>query len=169
MAIRQIPYDFSPVDTSVPLPELKKVMQALSSWPEEFNLNPKIERQVKQKAESFKSKQGIDWGLAEQLAFGSLMLEGTPVRLSGQDSERGTFSHRHAVWYDSKDRTRYVPLLNMEDRQGQFCVYNSLFQRPQYWPLIMDTLWITQACLQFGKLSLEILPTGHRLLLTNSL
>ena len=101
-------------------------MQALSSWPEEFNLNPKIERQVKQKAESFKSKQGIDWGLAEQLAFGSLMLEGTPVRLSGQDSERGTFSHRHAVWYDSKDRTRYVPLLNMEDRQGQFCVYNSL-------------------------------------------
>ena len=126
MAIRQIPYDFSPVDTSVPLPELKKVMQALSSWPEEFNLNPKIERQVKQKAESFKSKQGIDWGLAEQLAFGSLMLEGTPVRLSGQDSERGTFSHRHAVWYDSKDRTRYVPLLNMEDRQGQFCVYNSL-------------------------------------------
>ena len=54
------------------------------------------------------------------------MLEGTPVRLSGQDSERGTFSHRHAAWYDSKDRTRYVPLLEMEDRKGKFCVYNSL-------------------------------------------
>jgi 2-oxoglutarate dehydrogenase E1 component len=64
--------------------------------------------------------------MAEQLAFGSLMLEGTPVRLSGQDSERGTFSHRHAAWYDSIDRTRYVPLLEMEDRKGKFCVYNSL-------------------------------------------
>ena len=81
---------------------------------------------MESKAKNFKSKQGIDWGLAEQLAFGSLMLEGTPVRLSGQDSERGTFGHRHAVWYDSEDRTRYVPLLNMEDRNGKFCVYNSL-------------------------------------------
>ena len=126
MAIRQIPYDFSPVETAVPLTELEKVMRALSTWPEDFNLNSKIKRQVENKKKNFKSKHGIDWGLAEQLAFGSLMLEGTPVRLSGQDSERGTFSHRHAVWYDSKDRTRYVPLLNMEDRQGQFCVYNSL-------------------------------------------
>tara|TARA_B100001248_G_scaffold103127_1_gene76839 strand:+ start:226 stop:2988 length:2763 start_codon:yes stop_codon:yes gene_type:complete len=126
MAIRQIPYDFSPVETAVPLAELEKVMRALSTWPEDFNLNSKIKRQVENKKKNFKSKHGIDWGLAEQLAFGSLMLEGTPVRLSGQDSERGTFSHRHAVWYDSKDRTRYVPLLNMEDRQGQFCVYNSL-------------------------------------------
>ena len=126
MAIRQIPYDFSPVETAVPLAELEKVMRALSTWPEDFNLNSKIKRQVENKKKNFKSKHGIDWGLAELLAFGSLMLEGTPVRLSGQDSERGTFSHRHAVWYDSKDRTRYVPLLNMEDRQGQFCVYNSL-------------------------------------------
>ena len=126
MAIRQIPYDFSPVETAVPLAELEKVMHALSTWPEGFNLNSKIRRQVENKKKNFKSKHGIDWALAEQLAFGSLMLEGTPVRLSGQDSERGTFSHRHAVWYDSKDRTRYVPLLNMEDRQGQFCVYNSL-------------------------------------------
>ena len=109
MAIRQIPYDFSPVETAVPLAELEKVMHALSTWPEGFNLNSKIRRQVENKKKNFKSKHGIDWALAEQLAFGSLMLEGTPVRLSGQDSERGTFSHRHAVWYDSKDRTRYVP------------------------------------------------------------
>ena len=101
-------------------------MRALSTCPEGFHLNSKIKRQVDAKAKNFKSGLGIDWGFAEQLAFGSLMLDGTPIRLSGQDSERGTFSHRHAVWYDSKDRTRYVPLLNMEDRQGQFCVYNSL-------------------------------------------
>lgn len=126
MAVRQIPYDFTPVDTSVAKKELDKVIKALSTCPEDFKLNHKIKRQVDAKAKNYKAGQGIDWGLAELLAFGSLMLEGTPVRLSGQDSERGTFSHRHAVWYDSEDRTRYVPLLNMEDRQGKFCVYNSL-------------------------------------------
>jgi len=126
MAVRQIPYDFTPVDTSVAKKELDKVIKALSTCPEDFKLNHKIKRQVDAKAKNYKVGQGLDWGLAELLAFGSLMLEGTPVRLSGQDSERGTFSHRHAVWYDSEDRTRYVPLLNMEDRQGKFCVYNSL-------------------------------------------
>ncbi len=126
VAIHQIPYDFSPMETAVPKKDLDKVIQALSTCPKDFNLNHKIKRQVDAKAKNYKAGQGIDWGLAELLAFGSLMLEGTPIRLSGQDSERGTFSHRHAAWYDSEDRTRYVPLLNMEDRQGQFCVYNSL-------------------------------------------
>ncbi len=126
VAVRQIPYDFSKVNTSVAKKDLEKVVNALTTWPEDFNLNSKIKRQVEAKAKNFRSGQGIDWGLAEQLAFGSLLLEGTPVRLSGQDSERGTFSHRHSVWYDSNDRTRYVPLLHLEDRQGMFCVYNSL-------------------------------------------
>ena len=126
VAVRQIPYDFSKVNTSVAKKDLEKVVNTLTTWPEDFNLNSKIKRQVEAKAKNFRSGQGIDWGLAEQLAFGSLLLEGTPVRLSGQDSERGTFSHRHSVWYDSNDRTRYVPLLHLEDRQGMFCVYNSL-------------------------------------------
>ena len=126
VAIRQIPYDFASVDTAVAKKDLEKVANALTRFPDDFNLNSKIKRQIENKAKNFKSGRGIDWAMAEQLAFGSLMLEGTPVRLSGQDSERGTFSHRHAAWYDSKDRTRYVPLLEMEDRKGKFCVYNSL-------------------------------------------
>jgi 2-oxoglutarate dehydrogenase E1 component len=126
VAIRQIPYDFAPVETAVAKKDLEKVAGALTHFPADFNLNPKIKRQIDTKAKNFKSGRGIDWAMAEQLAFGSLLLEGTPVRLSGQDSERGTFSHRHAAWYDSKDRTRYVPLLEMEDRKGKFCVYNSL-------------------------------------------
>ena len=109
VAIHQIPYDFSPMETAVPKKDLDKVIQALSTCPKDFNLNHKIQRQVDAKAKNYKAGQGIDWGLAELLAFGSLMLEGTPIRLSGQDSERGTFSHRHAAWYDSEDRTRYVP------------------------------------------------------------
>jgi 2-oxoglutarate dehydrogenase E1 component len=126
VAIRQIPYDFTPVETAVARKDLEKVAGALTHFPDGFNLNPKIKRQIETKAKNFKSGRGIDWAMAEQLAFGSLLLEGTAVRLSGQDSERGTFSHRHAAWYDSKDRTRYVPLLEMEDRKGKFCVYNSL-------------------------------------------
>ena len=126
VAIRQIPYDFASVDTAVAKKDLEKVANALTRFPDDFNLNSKIKRQIENKAKNFKSGRGIDWAMAEQLAFGSLMLEGTPVRLSGQDSERGTFSHRHAAWYDSNDRTRYVPLLEMEDRKGKFCVYNSL-------------------------------------------
>ncbi|MFP6887674.1 MAG: thiamine pyrophosphate-dependent enzyme, partial [Opitutales bacterium] len=126
VAITQIPYDFSLVDTAVPKSDLAKVAKALTTPPENFGLNPKIKRQLDTKAKNFEAGENIDWGFAEQLAFGSLMLEGTPVRLSGQDSERGTFSHRHAVWYDMEDRTRYVPLLHMEDMQGHFCVYNSL-------------------------------------------
>jgi len=126
VAIRQIPYDFAPVETAVARKDLEKVAGALTHFPDGFNLNPKIKRQIETKAKNFKSGRGIDWAMAEQLAFGSLLLEGTAVRLSGQDSERGTFSHRHAAWYDSKDRTRYVPLLEMEDRKGKFCVYNSL-------------------------------------------
>ena len=127
VAVKQIPYDFSPVDTTVSKTDLAKVAKALTTPPANgFHLNPKIKRQLDAKAKNFKAGKDLDWGFAEQLAFGSLMLEGTPVRLSGQDSRRGTFSHRHAVWYDTEDRTRYIPLLNMEDNQAKFCVYNSL-------------------------------------------
>ena len=126
VAIHQIPYDFSPMETAVPKKDLDKVIKALSTCPKDFNLNHKIKRQVDAKAKNYKAGQGIDWGLAELLAFGSLMLEEPPFVFPVRTAKRGTFSHRHAAWYDSEDRTRYVPLLNMEDRQGQFCVYNSL-------------------------------------------
>ncbi len=68
----------------------------------------------------------FDWAFAEALAFGGLLTEGFPVRLSGQDCRRGTFSQRHAVFYDYETRERYVPLSNISDDQEKFCVYNSL-------------------------------------------
>ena len=68
----------------------------------------------------------FDWGFAEALAFGTLLLEGTPIRLSGQDCERGTFSHRHAVLHDADTNETYAPLKNLDAKQARFCVYNSL-------------------------------------------
>ena len=120
-----LPYSFKKLKTAVSKKLLKKVTDAVVSVPEGFQLNPKIRRQLDRKREVFEKGEGLDWGMGEQLAFGTLLLEGTPVRLSGQDSKRGTFSHRHAVYYDVETRERYVPLLDIEEGQAQFCVYNS--------------------------------------------
>jgi len=124
-AIFQPPYSFEPAPTPVPREALEQVAKALTTIPENFNADPKIRRQFEQKWSNFLKGEGIDWGFAESLAFGTLLLEGTPVRLSGQDCERGTFSHRHAVLYDSTNRTPYVPLMNIAPTQERFCVHNS--------------------------------------------
>jgi 2-oxoglutarate dehydrogenase E1 component len=122
----QPPYSFEPLDTGVDSKLLDQVAQALSTIPEGFHPNPKIERQLKTKAKVYESGEGIDWAFGEALAFGTLLAEGTPVRLSGQDSERGTFSQRHAVMYDINTREPYIPLLHISSDQAQFCVHNSL-------------------------------------------
>ena len=120
-----LPYSFKKLKTAVSKKLLKKVTDAVVSVPEGFQLNPKIRRQLDRKREVFDKGDSLDWGMGELLAFGTLLLEGTPVRLSGQDSKRGTFSHRHAVYYNVETRERYVPLLDIEEGQAQFCVYNS--------------------------------------------
>ena len=83
-------------------------------------------RFVPRRAEALENGGPYDWAFAEALAFGSLLLEKFPVRLSGQDCRRGTFSHRHAVFYDYDTRERFVPLRELSDEQERFCVYNSL-------------------------------------------
>jgi 2-oxoglutarate dehydrogenase E1 component len=119
-------YDFEDTPTQVSIEKLTTVATALTSFPEDFNLNPKIRRQLKTKLANFESGSGIDWAFAESLAWGTLMLEGYHVRLSGQDSVRGTFSQRHAVFFDTESRERYVPLMDMDERKGMLCVHNSL-------------------------------------------
>ncbi|MDR0352895.1 MAG: 2-oxoglutarate dehydrogenase E1 component [Opitutaceae bacterium] len=125
-AIFQPPYKHTPVPTGAPLELLKTCARALTTLPDGFNPNPKIKRLLETRAKTLASDGPIDWGCAEALAFGTLLLEGTPVRLSGQDCERGTFSHRHAVLYDQETRARHVPLQNLAPRQAEFSVYNSL-------------------------------------------
>jgi 2-oxoglutarate dehydrogenase E1 component len=122
----QPPYNFKGFDTRVKKETLQLIAERMTQYPEGFNVNKKIRRQLDTKLKAFNDNTGIDWGMAEALAFGSLLLDGSPVRLSGQDSERGTFSHRHSVLYDIETRERYVPLLDLAEDQAQFCVHNSL-------------------------------------------
>jgi len=125
-AVFQPSFSFDAVSTAITAKTLKAVAQGLTTIPEGFGILPKIKKTViKRRQEIFKNKGPYDWGFGEALAFGSLLLEGTPVRLSGQDSRRGTFSHRHSVFYDEKTRERYIPLLHLAPEQAKFCVYNS--------------------------------------------
>ena len=111
--------------TAVDLALLKDVGGALTRVPQGFNLNRKIARQLDAKRETIDKGEGIDWATAEALAFGTLLAEGSCVRLSGQDSGRGTFSQRHAVFFDQETEERYVPLNHIRDGQAQFEIIDS--------------------------------------------
>jgi 2-oxoglutarate dehydrogenase E1 component len=104
---------------------LREVLTALSTPPPDFDLNAKIARQLKAKAKMLETGEGLDWATAEALAFGILLLEGHPVRLSGQDSGRGTFSQRHAVLIDQTTEQRYRPLNHIREGQATFEVLDS--------------------------------------------
>ena len=112
-------------ETAVPLETLREIGQALCRYPEGFNANPKIVRQLKDKQKAIETGEGIDWGTAEALAFGSLMVEGNGVRLSGQDSGRGTFSHRHSVLVDQMTEERHIPLEHVKEGQARYEVIDS--------------------------------------------
>jgi 2-oxoglutarate dehydrogenase E1 component len=112
-------------DTAVPLETLHQVGTALATLPAGFNANRKIVRQLAAKKEMFERGEGIDWATAEALAFGTLLVEGAPVRLSGQDIGRGTFSQRHAVLIDQETEERYLPLNHIREGQAQLEIIDS--------------------------------------------
>jgi len=93
--------------------------------PSGFNLNPKMVQQLARRGKMADGSQPLDWATAEGLAFGSLLLEGTPVRLSGQDTARGTFSQRHVVFHDTATGGTWTPLAELDPKQAPFHVYNS--------------------------------------------
>lgn len=103
----------------------QKVGKAITTIPEGFNLNKKIARQLDAKKAMFETGEGFDWATAEALAFGTLADEGYPVRLSGQDCGRGTFSQRHSVWTDQETENRYVPLNHISETQATYTVHDS--------------------------------------------
>jgi len=111
--------------TGVKVDTLKKIGERLTHIPKTFNMHRTVRRQTEAKAQIFETGEGVDWATAEALAFGSLQLEGLPVRLSGQDSARGTFSQRHSQWIDQEDEHVYTPLENISKNQASFEVINS--------------------------------------------
>ncbi|MGV3532953.1 MAG: 2-oxoglutarate dehydrogenase E1 component, partial [Chthoniobacteraceae bacterium] len=126
-AVFQPPYSHEPVNTAVTKEQLDVVCKGLTTVPEGFHVIPRLRRLLlERRANVWKNGGPYDWSFAEAVAFGSLLIEGTPVRLSGQDSRRGTFSQRHSVLYDEQNRERYIPLQNLTEDQARFCVYNSL-------------------------------------------
>jgi 2-oxoglutarate dehydrogenase E1 component len=119
-----------PAETAVPAARLKQLSQRLTEVPSNFKLHPSVERLLAARREMGDGKLPLDWGMAENLAYASLVEDGHPVRLSGQDAGRGTFAHRHAVLHDQNrekwDSGVYIPLQNIRDRQGNFLVIDSL-------------------------------------------
>lgn len=104
---------------------LRKFNQELLTWPQGFSPIAKLARLLQRRSGTLGEEGGIDWGQAEALAFASILAEGTPIRLSGQDAERGTFSHRHAVLHDQSTGESYIPLQHLSDARATFAIYNS--------------------------------------------
>jgi 2-oxoglutarate dehydrogenase E1 component len=118
-------YSNTPVETTTSKDALLKVAKALGSVPEGFSVHKTVERTLKKRREAVEHDEELDWGLGEMLAYGTLLLEGHAVRVTGQDVERGTFSHRHAVVFDQTSGEGYMALNNIDKPQARFCIHNS--------------------------------------------
>jgi 2-oxoglutarate dehydrogenase E1 component len=114
------------VNTGLSPERLLEISRGLTTYPSSFHIHPKIKKLLEQRAEMGRGLRPVDYGMAEALAFGGLLLEGTPVRLSGQDSQRGTFNQRHSMLVDIENESQYLPLKNLAASQASFEVYNSI-------------------------------------------
>ncbi len=146
-------------ETGVPLAELKRIAERITKVPDQFKLHPLVEKVINDRARMGRAEQPLDWGMGEHLAFGSLVTGGYPIRITGQDSGRATFSHRHAVLHDQNrekwDSGSYIPLQNVTDNQAPFTVIDSVLSEEAvlgfeygYSISAPDTLVIWEA--QFG-------------------
>ncbi|HXU94498.1 MAG TPA: thiamine pyrophosphate-dependent enzyme, partial [Gallionella sp.] len=126
---RAVPWDV-PVDTAVPLERLRQLAVPLTTVPENFTLHARVQKIVEDRAAMARGELPLDWGMAENLAYATLLVEGYPVRLTGQDCRRGTFFHRHATWHDQNRKEwhegAYTPLQHLDPDQADFVVVDSL-------------------------------------------
>ncbi|RCL02451.1 MAG: 2-oxoglutarate dehydrogenase E1 component [Candidatus Tokpelaia sp. JSC161] len=141
--------------TSLPMETLKEIGSKLVEVPNGFSLHRAVKRFLDNRYRMIKTGEGIDWATAEALAFGSLVIEGHPIRLSGQDVERGTFSQRHSVLYDQENEDRYIPLNHIQTRQALYEVVNSMLSEEavlgfEYGYSLADPRCLTLWEAQFG-------------------
>jgi 2-oxoglutarate dehydrogenase E1 component len=120
-------YSWEKAATGVPEDRLREIAARISAVPEDFSINPKLRRIVEGKLQVLTDKNLVDWAFAESLAFGSLLVEGVPVRLTGQDSDRGTFSQRHLTWWDTQSPAprHHTPLAALSGPKAPFMAFDS--------------------------------------------
>ncbi|MDK8183574.1 2-oxoglutarate dehydrogenase E1 component [Paenibacillus sp. UMB4589-SE434] len=114
-----------PTDTGIAVEQLRELNEALIQHPESFTPYPKLDRILKRRAAAFVEEDKVDWALAETLAFASILAEGQPIRLSGQDVERGTFAQRHLMLHDPTNGSKYCPLHSIPQTKASFAIHNS--------------------------------------------
>jgi 2-oxoglutarate dehydrogenase E1 component len=120
-------YDASlEVNTGISVEQVGELVKKITSYPKDFHIHPKVKKLYEQRLEMGSGAKPFDYGTAELVAFASLLEDGTLVRLTGQDSQRGTFNQRHSIVVDTETESRYSPLANLSKTQGRFEVYNSL-------------------------------------------
>jgi 2-oxoglutarate dehydrogenase E1 component len=113
------------VKTAVPIKSLRNINDSLLKWPGGFTVYPKLERILMRRKDTLTDDGGVDWGLAETLAFATILIDGTSIRLTGQDTERGTFAHRHLMLHDPKSGESFSPLHTLPGESASFSIYNS--------------------------------------------
>ena len=147
--------DFEKIwETKVPRSKLDQVAKAITREPSEIKVHAKLKKLIEARAKQYENGQ-LDWAMGELLAYGSLCLEGHPVRLSGQDCKRGTFTHRQAVYFDVETNKEFSPLATLNPEQGEFCIYYSLLSEMavlgfEYGNSTSDPSYLTVWEAQFG-------------------
>jgi len=144
----------SPADTTVKMKDLLAAAKPLTEVPGEFNINSKVKRLIGNRGKMV-TESKIDWGMAELMAYATIRQQGIPVRITGQDCKRGTFTHRHAVYFDQETGAEYCPLQTIKPEEGEFCVYNSSLSEMavlgyEYGNSISDPTFLTIWEAQFG-------------------
>ncbi|GGA53547.1 2-oxoglutarate dehydrogenase E1 component [Edaphobacter acidisoli] len=114
------------ITTGLSAGDIHELAVGITSYPETFHIHPKVKKLLEQRLEMGTGKRPFDYGTAEQIAFASLLEAGIPIRLTGQDSQRGTFNQRHSVMIDTETEEKFIPLQNLSATQGRYRVYNSL-------------------------------------------
>jgi len=145
------------VDTKTSAKVAKEVLEVLTTEPKDFNTHPKIKKLIEARKKMV-DDDSLDWAMGELLAYGSLCLENTPVRISGQDCKRGTFTHRQAVYTDIKTGQEFTPLSQLNPKDGEFCIYNSPLSEMavvgfEYGNSSSDPTYLTIWEAQFGDFS----------------
>ena len=161
------PWD-EPRDTTVPAERLHALGAKLTAIPETFDLHRTVKRVVDARREMASGDKPLDWGMAENLAYATLLEDGYPVRLSGQDCERGTFSHRHCTFHNQNERGTFQPLTEIADNQAPFRVINSVLSEEAVSLSNTASALLNQNVSCCGKPNSVISPTARRWSSTNS-